>query len=84
MHPLRTDPGTDPLLKDTTSFQTPAAWPPMNMRTSVATRQRQHLHAPYHSFAIILIKKTLKGTDGATRVNYPPRSMCHSTAPSAV
>ena len=37
----------EPEWYDTTSFQTHAVWPPMNRRTCVPARHRQHLHVQY-------------------------------------
>ena len=54
----------------TGSFQTLAAWPPMNQCTCAPARQRQHLHVPYQICYHFL--KIPKSTDGATRVKTPP------------
>jgi hypothetical protein len=52
------------------SFQTPAAWPPMNWLTCVPARQCQHLHVPYQIWYHFL-KNTKKYRRGDTRQNPP-------------
>ena len=52
------------------SFQTPAAWPPMNRRTCVPARHRQHLHVPYQ-ICYHFLKSTKKYRRGDARQKPP-------------
>jgi hypothetical protein len=55
---------------DTASFQTLAAWPPINRCTCVPARQRHYLHVPYQ-ICYHFLKNTKKYRRGDARQNPP-------------